>query len=196
MIIEKRLEKLNKIRKQGYVAGVLFGREFGTNSVAIMAKPEVFNEAYAKYGKFKTFKIKLDGASHEVYIKDIERSVLKPSLIVHFSLLKVAKGDKVTARLPINIAGQAELEKQGMIVIQSLHDIEVEFPIGADVAHLDATVEGLKAGDSVHVSNIRLPEGFKVFLHAEDVVATVAYPKVHEETKQEEATEEKPTEEK
>lgn len=193
MVIEKRIEKLNKVRHSGYVAGVLFGKEFGNNSISIQSKPEEFSTAYSKYGKTKTFKVKLDGQTHEVYFKDIVRDVLRPNLVVHFSLLKVSKGDKVSASLPIKLIGEEYIEKQGMIVIQSLHEIEVEYPVGSDVNHLEYNVGSLQLGDSVHVANIVLPEGFKVFLHADDVVATIAYPKVHEETVTPTATEETAT---
>lgn len=180
MVIEKRIEKLNKVRRNGLVAGVLFGKEL-KNSVSIQTKPEEFNEAFLKYGKLKTFKVKLDGETHEVYFKEITKDILRPSQVVHFGLLKVSKGDKVSASIPVRLIGEELIEKQGMIVLQSIHEIEVEYPVGSDVSHLDISVGSLEAGDSVHVSDIKLPEGFKVYLHAEDVIATVAYPKVHEE---------------
>ena len=181
MVIEKRIEKLNKVRKEGYIAGVLFGKEFGNSSVAIKTKPQEFNDAFAKFGMLKTFNVKLDGKNHEVYFKEITKDILKPAQVVHFSLLKVSKGDKVSASMPIKLIGEQDIEKQGMIVIQSLHEIEVEYPVGSDVTHLEAHVGSMQVGDSVHVADIKLPEGFKLFLHADDVVATIAYPKVHEE---------------
>lgn len=177
MLIEKRQEKLNKIRKEGYVAGVLFGREIG--SVSIKTKPEEFNSAFNQYGMVKTFKVKLDGKTHEVYFKDIEKDILKPRTIVHFSLLKVSKGDKVTAPMPVHILDQEEVVKQGLVINQFVHELETEYPAGEAVNYLEISVKGLNAGDALHVKELKLPEGFKVFLNPDDVIATVTHPKVN-----------------
>ena len=177
MLLEKRQEKLNKVRKDGYIAGVIYGKEFG--SVSVMTKPEEFHMAYSQNGKVKTFKVKLEGKTHEVYFKEIEKDTLKPSNIVHFSLLKVKKGDKVTAPLPVHVLGEDEVVKKGLVVNLFVHELETEFPVGSTVGHLEVSVAGLHAGDAVHIKDIKLPEDFKVFLHADDVVATVTHPKVN-----------------
>lgn len=194
MKIEKRQEKLNKIRKDGFIAGVIYGKNFG--SFPIMITQEEFVSAYSKYGKVKTFKVKFEGKTHNVYFKEVERDVLKPSKIVHFSLLKVSKGDKVTAAMPIHILGVEEVSKAGLIVNQILHEVETEYPAGSDVMHLEVSVEGLEVGQTVQVKDINLPKGYEISLSEEETVATVSYPKVKQETQEtaEDSKEEKPEE--
>ena len=179
MKIEKRIEKINKIRNQGFVPGVLFGKTI--DSTSIQAEYKELFETYKTYGKSKTFKVKLDNKTHQVYIKDIQLDTFKPSNIIHFSLLKITATDTMHAEIPVHPVGRSEVERKGLVLQVVIPTLEVEYPVGAGVNAIDVDVTKLDADHAIHVKDLILPEGFKLHLDPEAVVINAAYPKVAEE---------------
>lgn len=188
MKIEKRVEKINKIRSQGFVPGVLYGKTI--NSTSIQAEYKELFETYKAYGKSKTFKIKLDNKNHLVYLKDIELDTFKPNNIIHFSLLKVSASDTMTAEIAVHAVGKDHIEKQGLI-LQIMPTLTVEFPADAGINNIDVDVTKLAVGDAICAKDIVLPEAFKLHLEPETIVANVSYSKVAEAEEKAETTEEK-----
>src|SRR5690554_2667014 len=121
MKIEKRIEKVNKIRKNGFAPGVLFGKDI--DSTPIQADTKELLQTYKTYGRSKTFKVKLDRKNHDVYFKDVQIVISRPNDIVHFSLLKVSAKDKITAEIPIVLLGKHEVEKEGLLAQQIMHSL-------------------------------------------------------------------------
>lgn len=179
MKIEKRVEKINKIRNAGFVPGVLYGKKIDSTSIQTEYK-ELF-ETYKTYGKSKTFKVKLDNKTHDVYLKDIQLDTFKPTNVIHFSLLKVTASDTMHAEIPVHPVGKNEVERKGLVLQVVIPTLEVEFPVGAGVNSIDVDVSHLDAGHAVHVKDLILPEGFKLHLDPEAVVVNAAYPRVMEE---------------
>jgi large subunit ribosomal protein L25 len=176
MKLEKRIEKVNKVRKEGFIPGVIYGKKI--ESTPIQSTLPELTKALQTYGQSKTFKVKLDGKTHQVYIKDLECETLKPNNIVHFGLLKISASDTITASMPIVLVGKGEVEKEGLVVQHLLHELEVEKPVGAETDHFEVDVHAMKLGDALHVKDISLPEGFKAHHDGEDLVVNVTYPKV------------------
>ena len=64
MKIEKRVEKLNKIRKEGFVPGVIYGKQI--ESTPIQASYKEVVDAYNQYANTKTFKEKKNSKKNKV----------------------------------------------------------------------------------------------------------------------------------
>ncbi len=83
----------------------------------------------------------------------------------HVVFFEVKKGERVTASVPLIVIGDAPGEKKGLLVLQTLHQLEVssfalqipeQFEI--DISHLE------ESGDTVRIEEIDLPEGVEVDL--------------------------------
>lgn len=179
MKIEKRIEKVNKIRRDGLVPGVIYGKDIESTPIQVEAK-ELF-QIYKAYGRNKTFKVKLEKKNHDVYFKDIQMVISRPNDIVHFSLLKVSAKDKITAEIPIVLLGKHEVEKDGLLVQQIMQSLEVEYPANASVDRIDVDISQLKLGDAVYVKDVVLPEKASTKVNEEEMIANVIYPKIKEE---------------
>ena len=179
MKIEKRVDKINKIRKNGFVPGVLYGKKI--DSTSIQAEYKELFETYKTYGKSKTFKVKLDNKTHQVYLKDIQLDTFKPTDVIHFSLLKITATDTMHADIPVHPVGKNEVERKGLVLQVVIPTLAVEFPVGAGVNSIDIDVSALDADHAIHVKDLILPEGFKLHLDPEAVVINASYPRVVEE---------------
>jgi len=157
MKIEKRTEKLSAVRKMNKVPGVLFGKAIA--SVSIQVDETELQDLYYTHGKTKTFMVKLGKESHQVYIKQIQTDIINRNHFLNVELLKVDEFDTITAKVPLHIIGKDEIEKAGLIVQVIDDSIEVEFPAGKGVTHIDVDISGLKVHDMVHISDVKFPKG-------------------------------------
>lgn len=190
MKLERRMEKVNKVRRQGLVPGVLFGKDI--DSIPVQAENADFMQTYKKYGRTKTFKVKFANKTHQVYFKDIQLNMANPKEVLHFGLLKVTAKDTITTEVPIKLTGTHEIEKSGLVVQQILYSLEVEYPATMSLEKLELDVSSLKLGEGLYVKDIPLPNKYKANLDQEELVVNVTYPKVHKvkDTRTEETAQE------
>lgn len=98
--------------------------------------------------------------------------------VIHADFQRVAMDEKIHLSVPVTIRGHAAGEKQGGIVEQLIDSIEIECLPGNIPESLVARVQDLGVGQSLHASDIELPEGVKLLSDPGMVLVTVAAPKV------------------
>ena len=135
MELEMRKEKKTLTRKQQMVPGVLYGRTI--KSIAVKVGAKELKKAYRDFGKSITFKAKLEGKAHQVYIKDIQNDPLDRNKILHFDMIKVSASDKMTANIPVHEIGKSDVEKKGFIVQLLTPTLEAEYQVGKGVASIE-----------------------------------------------------------
>ena len=171
MKLEKRTDSLKNVRGMNKIPGVLFGKTIEPISIQVDEKP--FHDTFAEKGFTQTFEVKLGKAKHLVYIKDIQRDIIKHNQFLNIKLQKVSKDDTITADIPLNIIGREKIEKPGVIVSVPYDTLEVEYNVGSGVAHIDVDVSNLAVGDSLSVKDLDIPEGLKVLVDEEQTVVSV-----------------------
>ena len=134
-----------------------------------------------KYGKSQTFKVKLNNKIHQVYLKDVQLNVARPKDFIHFSLLKITASDTMTSLIPIHVINKGEVERKGLLLQLAISAVEVEYPVGSGVNNIEIDVANLEVGDAICIKDLIVPEGYKIQIDADSVVANVTHPKVQEE---------------
>lgn len=185
MNLEIRTEKPKKLLNQGIVPGVLFGKQI--ESVSVQLPEKELKALVAEYGTNSTFDIKVDGKKHIVYIKELQHHVTDSRKILHFSLHKISKNDSIKAEVPLNFVGAENILKQKLLLQEIITKLEVEFPVGSGVNHIDVDVTNLKVDEALYVKDVKLPEGYILHTDPEQMLVNVAYPKTQ-------AAEEQPAE--
>ncbi len=188
MKLSLRQDSLRKVRENDLVPGVIYGRKI--DSTPVQADAVEFGKLYRKNGTSMTFKVKLDGKQHQVYIKEVQKDPLNYNRILHFDLIKVTAQDRITADIPVYLINKAEVEARGLVV-QLINDtIETEFSPGAGVSSFELDVNGLEDGDALRVKDLDVAEGLKVLEDPEKMIVNVTEPTYEDEpTEEEEAVE-------
>ena len=171
-----REEKLAIVRSEDMIPGVIYGDEMDSKSIKVPRK-EFFKE-YERHGQSSVFSCEVDGETHKVYIKDIQRDVLNNEKVIHFDLLKVTAKDKIHARIPIHLEGKEFVEKGGLIVQQILTELDSKYSINKSPEDIIIDVSKMGAGDIVLLSEIKLPDYLEVLDAMDSVVVTVTVPRV------------------
>jgi large subunit ribosomal protein L25 len=98
--------------------------------------------------------------------KVVVRDPIK-GFLEHVDLVAVNRGEKVTVDVPVTVVGDADSD---VIVDQQQTTVTVTAEATHIPDHVEVSVEGLHAGDSVTAEQVELPEGVELAEPAEDVV--------------------------
>ena len=180
----------SNLRRSGKVLGVFYSRVNKPISIEVFEKaikPFVFTA--------KTHLISLEVENDKNYdcvVKDVQFDPVTES-IVHFDLLGLIEGEKFQLEVPIQYKGTAIGIKEGGIVQQVLHKLEIEcFP--NDIPQfLTIDITNLKLGESIHPTDLSF-ENISILTPPETVVVAVVHPKVEKEPVAAEVTAEAPAE--
>ena len=182
-----------KARKMNYVPAIVYGS--GVKNIPVCLDYRLL-EKYSGH-EFENHIFVLDSSSNDlnskhVLIKKIERDPVsrKP---IHVDFYAPSMTSKVKVSVEIKFEGKAKGEASGGQLEIQTRNLEVECLPSDIPTSLVVDITPLDIGDTVHVSDIKAPEGVK-FATAEDI-AVCAVKQIKEEeipTKQEETPEADP----
>lgn len=185
MKIELRTEKLNKVRKMNKIPGVMFGKSI--DSVSIQVEDSEFREALKTYGKTMTFKAKLDGKTHNVFISNVESTVLRPHEIIHFDLHRIDAKETVSLMIPIVLVGKEVFHDTDLFTQVELTEILAEFKPGHGISKIEVDVSKLVLGDVIMVKDLTVDSHIKLKEDPEQVIVSVKEVHIVEEPVDEES---------
>lgn len=172
MKIEKRIVKGSKIRRNGFIPGVLYGS--GIESTPIQANLEDFRKAYNENGYSKTFEVKLGNKKHIVYIKDTQFDLMNSHEKIHFDLVKIAADGTMTTKVFIKYLNKEDVKKRRLEIHNNLDEVEIEFPVGSGITNLELDLAGLEERATVKAGDIELPEGITLITNPDALILTIA----------------------
>ena len=145
-------------RRQGLVPAVLYGGDL--DPVAISLKHNELIKAINS-GRFLSNMITIehDGKKQTVFARDVQFDPVK-DLPVHVDFQRVSAKDVITVEVSVNFIGEEDAEgiKRGGVLNVVRHAIEVNCPAGKIPDNIEIDVSGLDIGDSVHISDVALPD--------------------------------------
>ncbi len=173
-------KKTNAIRRAGFLPAVIYGEGVPSQSIAVLYKD--FEKVYKEAGESTLVKLDVDGKSYNVLIHDITHHPLKGTSL-HADFYAVRMDKEIRTKVLVVFVGESPAVKsEGGILVKVLKEIEVEalpqnlpHELKADLSRLDTIQSRLL------VKDIPLPEGVKVHVDPEEVVALVEPPRTDEE---------------
>ncbi|MFN4132173.1 MAG: 50S ribosomal protein L25/general stress protein Ctc [Caldimicrobium sp.] len=183
--VEKRektgKEMAKKMRKKGLIPAILYGK--GMEPLPLAVKYSEFERLYKKV-KGETVVFTLDFIKDELkkqaILKEIQRDPVT-DMFVHLDFQSIEEGRPIEVEVPLEFVGKPVGITKGGILEIMLHELTIEClpteipdKIVVDISHLDV-------GDSLHVRDIKIPEGLKVKDHPEETVATLVAEEVSSE---------------
>jgi|Deesub1362A_J573_1020465.scaffolds.fasta_scaffold00004_185 large subunit ribosomal protein L25 len=113
-------------------------------------------------------------------LKEYQVDPIKGELL-HADFFEVSLTEEVRVTVHVVTVGEPiGVKRDGGILQHGLREIEIECLPDKIPGHIEVDVSGLETGDSIHVSDLSLPEGIKVLTDPAELVATVTAPVVEE----------------
>ena len=169
-----------KLRAAQMIPGVIYGHSREPLSLA-MSSRELGRLLERIAAETTVVELNIDGTVSRTLIREIQRHPYKRE-VLHVDFLELVAGEKVTVDLPIVLVGTPEgVRSSGGILDQIMREISVEVDPVNMPTHLELDVSALDINDSLHVSDLKVPDGVEVLEDAEATVCVVSPPHVEEE---------------
>jgi len=163
-------------RKAGKIPAVMYSR--GAESAPLFVDAKEW-EALSKHD-FNLLTLLNGKKKTAAVVKEVQSSQLK-SLVMHIDFQEVRMDEEITAAIPVrHTHGEAVGVSKGGNLDQAIHEIEVKCLPGDLPEHLEVDITALEIGDSLHVSDIALPDKVELVTDPELVVFHVSKPVAEE----------------
>jgi large subunit ribosomal protein L25 len=164
-----------RLRRTAKVPAILYG---GGQPPVQLALEEAHllkslgNEAFYSH----VLTLKLGERTEQAVLKDLQRHPYKPQ-VLHVDLQRVKATERVQMHVPLHFVGQEVapgVREQGGVVTHHIVDVAVSCLPGDLPEFVEVDVSQLRAGDVLHLGDLKLPPGVSLVAHGAELSAPVA----------------------
>ncbi|MGB1933572.1 MAG: 50S ribosomal protein L25/general stress protein Ctc [Candidatus Puniceispirillaceae bacterium] len=164
-------------RRAGKIPAVIYGDKQAPLSIEMEAR--VVRKVIYEPGIFgRLLNINIDGKNNTVLTRDIQMHPVSDEPL-HMDMLRVGASSTVSVAIPVEFINH-ELSpglKIGGVLNVVRFEVEMNCPAGDIPEKITVDLDGIKIGDSIHISAIPLPEGATPTITDRDfTVATLQSP--------------------
>lgn len=157
LTVENRQEtgkrRNRRLRAAGKIPAVLYGHK--KDSVGLAVSAEAVETVLRHGNRF----VLLSGAVNErAFIKECQWDTWGKS-ILHVDFTRVSEHEKIRMAVPVELRGAAPGVKEGGVVKQVLHSMEIECEPASAPSMLEVNINQLALGQVVTVGDMVLPAG-------------------------------------
>jgi large subunit ribosomal protein L25 len=168
-----------RLRKAGQTPGIIYGGAAAPalitvdgNAIWHALKKEAFHGA--------VLDLEIEGQTQQVLLRDFQMHAYK-QLVLHVDFQRVDAGQAITTKVALHFVNadvSPAVKLNGAIVSHVLNELEISCLPGQLPEFITVDLSNLQAGESIHVSQLSLPEGVTVVAHGKDqTVATSSIPR-------------------
>lgn len=160
-----------RLRRKGMVPAVLYGHGEENKHLAI---PEVQVRTLLRHhGKM----VELAGSVKETaLVSSIHWDPLGID-VLHLDLIRVNLKELVDVTVPVHLHGDAIGTREGGILLENMHEVDIRCPAGAIPEAIQLNVSDLHVGAHMLASDLELPEGVELVTPADSVIAHIEQPR-------------------
>ena len=171
-----------RLRKEGKIPCVIYGHN---KPVHISIGTKEFDTKFHIISENILITLMVEDKEYEVLVKDFQEDMLLGQ-ITHIDFFEVERGKVLKTRIPVILTGTSIGVKEGGLLEHRLHEIDIEC-LPKDIPEsIEVDITELHIGESIHVSDLSLPESVKILNFMEQSVVSVTTVKAEEEPEVEE----------
>ena len=191
LIVAQR-EKVGKaakhLRKAGLIPANIYGHKEESQAVQIDAVAfEALRRAHKTSG---IIALRMDGNSNvqTALVRHVQRNPVNGK-ILHIDFFRVSLTERIVMKVPLHFVGEAPgVKDESGVLLHLLDALEVECAAQDIVNTFEVDVTSLAhIDDTLHASDVPLPQGFKLVTDPEEPIAKVAATRAEKTEEAEEA---------
>jgi large subunit ribosomal protein L25 len=169
-------ESSKKLRQQGMVPAVVYS-DGNAESISVNAR-DFSALTHSGAGTHVIVKLKVAGVKKQpnAIIKEVQYNPVKKEYF-HIDFQEIALNEKITTPRSITVVGDSPGVKAGGVLEHHLWEIEIEGLPKNMPDHIEVDISELQIGDSIHASDIVVPDGVAVATDPAVVVLAVSAPR-------------------
>lgn len=152
-----------RLRRAGRVPAIVYGGGKPAEAVTL-AHDFVVRAADDEAFYTHILDLKANGKADKVVVRDVQRHPSKPE-ILHLDFLRISEKEELRISIPLHFTNEASSpagKTAGVIISHYLTDVEI-LCLPKDLPeYIDVDLGTMEPGDSVHLSELNLPEGVKL----------------------------------
>ena len=168
---------LRKLREEGNIPAVVYGRT--TDSKSIYVDSIEFIKTIRENGRNGVISLDVGGSQHSVMLTDYQEDHIKNE-ILHADFLVVDKSSKVHASVRVNLVGEAAGVKNGGVLQQPLHEVNITATPGNIPESIDVDITNLQVSENLTLADVKTGN-YEINDDENTVVVSILPPKVEEE---------------
>ncbi|UCV28060.1 50S ribosomal protein L25/general stress protein Ctc [Ferribacterium limneticum] len=158
-----------RLRHAAKVPGIVYGGEAAPQSIEVdhndlllKLKKEAFHSSIIN--------LIVDGKKEQVLLRDTQVHAYKP-LVLHVDFQRVDSTHELHVKVPLHFINEEiapGVKLNGGLVNHVMTEIDVQCLAGDLPEFIEVDLSALKVGDSIHLSQLKLPKGVKIVHHTAD----------------------------
>jgi large subunit ribosomal protein L25 len=177
-------------RRNGMVPCVIYGNK--KPAVSVLLERRIVERELHKGGfTNRLYDVDVEGKSEQVLPRDVQLHPIT-DLPMHVDFLRLSSATQIKIMVPVTFLDDEESPglKRGGVLNVVRHEIEFSCRADAIPETIEISLDGLDIGDSIHISQVKLPDGVEPTITDRDfTIATIAAPTVATEEEEAEAAE-------
>ena len=165
------------LRRNGRVPAVIYGNKQDPVSIHVEEK-ELVRQLMTGHFMNSVVMIEVGGKPVRTLPKDVAFDVVTDRPL-HVDFLRIGEHTTVHVNVPVVFTDEESSKgiKKGGVLNVVRHELELVVDAADIPAEIEISLAGLDVGDSIHISNVKLPKGAKSAIDDRDfTIATVVAP--------------------
>jgi large subunit ribosomal protein L25 len=165
-----------KLRADGRIPAVVYGQGADAMHVTVDAK-ELFHLLHTDAGMNVLVDLRVNSDQMLAMPREVQRDHIRGTFI-HVDFLRIARDEKITVEVPVHLVGESHGVKEGGVVEHHLWNLQLEcFPQDVPSA-IEADITALGIGDSLKVSDLKIPGNVTVLTPIEETLVSIVHPQI------------------
>ena len=151
-----------QVRKEGNLPAVLYGLK---DVLSLSVNPKELAKIIKLQGKNVVIDLAIandSAASRKVMLKDSQRHPLRETW-VHADFLELDTSKAVRVHVPVVLEGISPGEKKGGVLNHAIRAIDIDCLPDDIPDKITVSISQLEIGQAIHISDLNLPEAYKVY---------------------------------
>jgi len=171
-----------RLRHSGKVPGVLYGGKNEAISIELDDK-ELFMQFKHEAFHASILTLNLDGKKEQVLLRDFQMHPVRNN-IQHIDLQRIDENKKLNVKIPFHFLNEEiapGVKLEGGIVSHIMVEVDIACLPKDLPTYIEVDLINLSIGDSIHLSEIKAPEGVELSNLSEEndpIITSISRPKV------------------
>jgi large subunit ribosomal protein L25 len=168
---------LRQLRQEGNIPAVVYGKNKESQSIYVDGIE--FIKTIRENGRNGVISLDINGNKQNVMLTDYHQDHVKNE-ILHADFLLVDKSSKVNASVRVNLVGEAAGVKDGGVMQQPVHEVNITATPGSIPQSIDVDITNLQVNENLTLADIKTGN-YEINDDENTVVVSILPPKVEEE---------------
>ena len=170
-----------RLRREGLVPAVLYGGDKRRKPVAISVhNNELVRQLQEDAFYSSILTLKLNDKEERVILKDLQRHPSKPA-VLHADFQRVDSSQPIHTKVAlhfVNAETSPAVKLSAAVISHVLNELDVSCLPGQLPEFIEVDLANLEAGQSIHVNDLKLPEGVTALTHGQNLtIVTSSIPR-------------------